>query len=384
LTHTIDVDKQELLLVGNSTIPKKERDNPRYKTLIHRYNSELNLISSNSFELDHPHTVLFSGADYIDGKKFLMVLAPVSATKSSATVPNPDQYKLVIINEKGELERIIDFFTLCHRWKINGISVIEDEIIIYGIGEELVDKLGAADQKRRKSYIDGWATFVEPAAYIQIITLKKDGPEVKAQTIPVADFQLTAQSIDNSPVSPLILNGKFDLIGLQKSKNGRILLSGTAYIPRLYPRAYTDYFFVHIDSTGNLSQLFCTKNPEPGSGFFLKTAQTYLGDSYIYESPNDPDRLLWMLRYAAKTGLSLGGVSVRNTVKYTPVMYEIDARSGAYKECTDRLDKGFFLFGDFANQDNVALPHVELNTPGEWLLLGRKKQNSVWVGKLVR
>ena len=173
LTHTIDVDKQELLLVGNSTIPKEERDNPRYKTLIHRYNSNLDLISSSSFELDHPYTVLFSGADYIDGKKFLMVLAPVSATKSSAIVPNPDQYKLVIINEKGELERIIDFSTLCHRWKINGISVIEDEIIIYGIGEELVDKLGAADQKRRKSYTDGWATFVEPAAYIQIITLKK-------------------------------------------------------------------------------------------------------------------------------------------------------------------------------------------------------------------
>ena len=130
--------------------------------------------------------------------------------------------------------------------------------------------------------------------------------------------------------------------------------------------------------------MFCMKNPESGYDFFLKTAQTYLGDSYIYESPNDPDRLLWTLRYAAKTGLILGKVSVRNTVKYTPVMYEIDARSGAYKECTDRLDKGFSLFGDFVNQDNVALPHVELNTPGEWLLLGRKKQNSVWVGKLVR
>ena len=65
-------------------------------------------------------------------------------------------------------------------------------------------------------------------------------------------------------------------------------------------------------------------------------------------------------------------------------MYEIDASSGAYKECTDRLDKGFFLFGDFVNQDDIAMPHVELSTPGEWLLLGRKKQNSLWIGKLVR
>ena len=382
LTHHIDPYKEEILVIGRNSIPKAERADPKHRLLIHRYNSELELISSSSLELVSPHISIFSERSYLDGDKFLMVLAPDSPNKSSAS-SSPLQYKLVIINEKGEPERVIDFFTSCHRWKINGIKVVEDEIIVYGLGEELVDKLAANAGKGIKPYSGGWWEFMEPAAYIQITTLKKDGTEVKNQTVPVADFQRVAQSIDKSPVSNLILNGKFDLIGLQKSKNGRIFLSGTAYVPRFYPRTYSDYFIVNIDSTGNLNQLFCMKNPERGFGV-LKTSKTILGESYIYESPNDPDRLLWSLRYADKTGIGLGANSLMFQVKYTPVMYEIDAGSGAYKECTDRMENGFYLLGGFVNQDNIALPHVELSTPGEWLLLGNKNQNSLWVGKLVR
>jgi len=393
LTQFIDSDKEELLLVLSKPIPKDERDNPRYKTFINKYNSELEQIGSSFFELNHYHTLIYSGFHYLDGAKFVMVMAPQVPQKLALKTPhNPDQYKMIIIDENGEVEKILDFYTSCHRWKINGISFFDDEIILYGIGERLIGQEDAAGKTRRNIYYANWEESIQPA-HIQIITVKKDGSSSKTQVIPIADFKHSAQSVDKFPVASLILEGKFDLQILQKNKNGRIFLTGVAYNPYFYPRAFSNYFVLNIDPAGQLRHLYCMRNPEVTSSL-ISTAKSYPGESYIYESPNDPDQILWTLRYVDKvdyvsnlainvSALRIGEVT-RRIKQYTPVMYEIDARSGAYKECTDRLDKGFFLFGDFVNQDNIALPHVELSTPGEWLLLGRKKQNSVWVGKLVR
>lgn len=393
LTQGIDSDKEELFLVLNKPIPKNERDNPRYKTFIHKYNSELEQTGADFFELDHEHTLIYSGFHNLDGAKFVMVMAPQVSTIFASKIPhNPDQYKLIIIDENGKVEKILDFFTSCHRWKINGISFFEDEIILYGVGEQLIGKENTAGKPQKYTYYDSWEESIKPA-HIQIITVKKDGASAKTQVIPIADFKHIAQSIDKYSVSSLILEGKFDLQRLQKNKNGRIFLTGVAYNPYFYPRAFSNYFILNIDPAGQLRHLFCMRNPQVGAGP-LNAAKSYPGESYVYESPNNPDQILWTLRYVDKVDfisnlainvseLRIGEVT-RSIKRYTPVMYEIDASSGAYKECTDRLDKGFFLFGDFVNQDDIAMPHVELSTPGEWLLLGRKKQNSLWIGKLVR
>lgn len=69
---------------------------------------------------------------------------------------------------------------------------------------------------------------------------------------------------------------------------------------------------------------------------------------------------------------------------YKPFMFEIDLRTGGFSACKDRLDKDFFLYGNFLGSNGSPVPHVALEKPGEWLLLGKNKQDNIWLGKLAR
>jgi hypothetical protein len=393
-----DEDTQELTLIGKITGSKTEKTNPKHSVYILKYNKELELISTKTIEFDYSYSVEFSAIDNLDGDKIVLVLAPKLPSRFvKISNPEPFKYKLFVIDPDGKIVKQHDFQTPCLRWSIHGVTFLENEIAVYGMGDKLLDgALSAASGNAAVLQKESEQTF--KPNYMVVGRLKEDGSSFSTTVTPTESIKHIAKATDNNIIEPLIFNGKLGFQELKIGANGQIYLTGMAFLPNIQPITYSSYFFLSIDPDGKLSNFYCMRNPQMGSGITTGGAKHYPGESYVYESPDDPNTLLWVVRfvnrvnYRATNYKSLGiallmsnvSISHRPTSLYKPVMFEIDARSGDFKECKDRLEKDFHLYGSFLNQSGEYLPHVKLKKPGEWLLVGKNKENSIWVGKLVR
>lgn len=396
-----DEDTQELTLIGKTTNYKTEKTNPKHSVYILKYNKELELISTKTIEFDYSHSVEFSAIDNLDGDKIVLVLAPKLPSRF-VKIPDPEpfKYKLFVIDPDGEIVKRHDFHPPCLRWKIHGVTFLENEIAVYGMGDKLLDGASfAAPGNVADLQKESEQTF--KPNYIVVGRIKEDGSSFSTMVTPVESIKPIAKATDNNIIEPLIFNGKLGFQELKIGANGQIYLTGVAFLPNVQPITYSSYFFLSIDPDGKLSNFYCMRNPQMSSVIIgidrTGGAKHYPGESYVYESPGDPNSLLWVVKFVNKvnyqrsklshlgiSALFMDNVSYRPTSLYKPVMFEIDARSGDFKECKDRLEKDFHLYGSFLNQSGEYLPHVKLKKPGEWLLLGRNKENSIWVGKLVR
>lgn len=401
--HHFDSDRQELILVGKS-VDKQEFKSPVNKAgtyYIVRYNINLEIISTQTFEIEYSHGVVFSDVYQLEDDKLVLVLAPqLPHKKHKYHNPAPFRYKLLIINSNGELERQIDFHNPCFNWKIHGLEFVEDEIIIYGAGEKLNGSTGSGEipvsVSTSKEFQGEWrrTLYTQPNDYIQLCRIQADGSSYKNVLIPTEDIKAVAKPLDSHKVGGQILSGHSIFLSAQKGQNGQIFLTGTVRDPLVEPGGYTDYFFLRIDSTDKLTHLYSMSNPEYTSMpvFNLNTrkfrAQVYPGQSYVYEAPNNPDSLLWVHRNVHKVKYETNGFSFLSAKKaivlYKPFMFEIDLRTSGFSACQDRLDKDFFLYGNFLGSNGSPVPHVVLEKPGEWLLLGKNKQDNIWLGKLAR